>query len=82
MIVDASGDISLVKKRFSPIKRERSGKKLLASTVDPGDFSLGGEPMPQFKRRRYRRSVESAILKKRKRKREKGFPKSSQRVQI
>ncbi|VVB08024.1 unnamed protein product [Arabis nemorensis] len=78
VITDASGDMSLVKKRFSPIKRERSGKKLLSSSMDPGAFSSGREPLPRFKRGRYRRSVESAILKLRKRKREESFSTSNQ----
>ncbi|CAA7057297.1 unnamed protein product [Microthlaspi erraticum] len=78
VITDESGDTSLVKTRFSPIKRERSGKKLLASSIDTGGFSSGWEPMPRSKRGRYRRSVESAFLKMRKRKREESFSTSNQ----
>lgn len=79
VITDVSGDTSLVKKRFSPTKRERSGKRLLASAMDPRGFSSHREPLPLFKRGRYRRSVESAILKIRKRKREESFSTSNKR---
>ncbi|XP_010481624.1 PREDICTED: disease resistance protein RRS1-like [Camelina sativa] len=70
VIADASGDTSLVKKRFTPTKRERSGKRLIASAMDPRGFSSHPEPQLRFKRGRYRKSVESAILKIRKRKRD------------
>ncbi|KAG7532627.1 Leucine-rich repeat 3 [Arabidopsis thaliana x Arabidopsis arenosa] len=78
VVTDASGDTSLVKKRFSPTKRERIGKRPLASAMDPRVFSSHREPLPRFKRGRYRRSVESAILNIRKRKREESFYVSNQ----
>ncbi|CAE6218406.1 unnamed protein product [Arabidopsis arenosa] len=50
VVTDASGDTSLVKKRFSPTKRERIGKRPLASAMDPRVFSSHREPLPRFKR--------------------------------
>ncbi|XP_020886809.1 LOW QUALITY PROTEIN: disease resistance protein RRS1 [Arabidopsis lyrata subsp. lyrata] len=81
VVTDASVDTSLVKKRFSPTNRERIGKRPLASAMDPRGFSSYREPLPRFKRGRYRRSVETAILKIRKRKREEGFYVSNQRCE-